>query len=275
MMKKSALEYTCLGVTGFLGDKSNQAMKNVNWLNNQFATAFKFEPETIGQMEDVADLPWKQVLKRVDPFIITANRIGQIFERGQFPFVVASRCALAIVTLPEILRHYPDVVIIWLDAHGDLNIPASSDTGYIGGMSLSASLGGWQSGYGAGLLPENLVHIGARDLDAAERLVIADRKICCLDLVDIEKDLRKLKAIITGRSVYIHLDVDVFDPSEVVADYHVEEGLYRQDVAQITQLVKDNATLIGLEVTEMSACNDEEKESSKEALIDAIKPLFC
>ena len=47
--------------------------------------------------------------------------------------------------------------VVWLDAHGDFNTPATSGSGYLGGMPLAAACGLWDSGYGAGVDPRAVV----------------------------------------------------------------------------------------------------------------------
>jgi arginase len=48
------------------------------------------------------------------------------------------------------------------DAHADYNTPASTPTGYLGGMVIAALCGLWDSGYGAGLAPDRTILVGAR-----------------------------------------------------------------------------------------------------------------
>ena len=70
---------------------------------------------------------------------------------------------------------YPKGHVIWVDAHGDINTPSSSESGNIHGMPLATLLGDGHPdlldlGYaGAKLKPENVTLIGIRDIDAVEK----------------------------------------------------------------------------------------------------------
>ena len=51
-------------------------------------------------------------------------------------------------TLPTVLRHVPEARVVWLDAHGDFNTPATTPSGFLGGMCLAAACGRWDAGLG-------------------------------------------------------------------------------------------------------------------------------
>ena len=59
----------------------------------------------------------------------------------------------------------PRRAFVWLDAHGDFNTPATTGSGFLGGMCLAAACGRWDSGFGAGLDPRRVVMSDGRDLD--------------------------------------------------------------------------------------------------------------
>ena len=67
--------------------------------------------------------------------------------------------------------------VVWVDAHTDMNTPASSPSGNIHGMALACLLGRRDQpelvniGYdGAKLSPEQIIVIGAHDIDREERI---------------------------------------------------------------------------------------------------------
>ncbi|MGK7911776.1 MAG: arginase family protein, partial [Synechococcus sp.] len=85
--------------------------------------------------------------------------------------------------------------------------------------------------------------------------------------------LRQLVKLIRNRDIYVHIDTDVYEPSEVVAEYAVADGLTRTDVATMLSIVLEYSTLIGLEITELSPRNDAQKILSYQALLDSFAPL--
>jgi arginase/N-omega-hydroxy-L-arginine amidinohydrolase len=87
---------------------------------------------------------------------------------GKLPVMVANTGSASLASLPVVARTFADAVVLWIDAHGDFNTPATTDTGYLGGMVLAAACGLWDSGHGAGLRPEQTIIVGARDIDGDE-----------------------------------------------------------------------------------------------------------
>src|SRR5437762_3597314 len=57
------------------------------------------------------------------------------------PVVVMSECTLVPPVLAAVRERHPDVALVWIDAHGDLNTPATTPSGFIGGMPFAELLG--------------------------------------------------------------------------------------------------------------------------------------
>ena len=91
------------------------------------------------------------------------------------PVVVMSECTLVPPVLAAVRERHPEVALVWIDAHGDLNTPETTPSGFIGGMPFAQLLGwcfdDWRRL--AGLEPpfpeERAVLVGGRDLDPGER----------------------------------------------------------------------------------------------------------
>jgi len=228
----------------------------------------------LGSQDPAKDLKWDvALLESRRTFQIIAEQLKRIFNAEHRPVLITPRCASAISSLPIVIAQYPDVVVLYFDAHGDLNTPESSTSGYLGGMPLTAVLGEWDSGYGAGLEIHNLVHIGGRDFDPAERALIEAQQLTLISKDEIEGDLATLRALISGRPVFIHLDTDVFDPLEATADYTVPGGLLSRHVAKIVDIVVAEASLIGVEITEFAPRNDGERKKTYETIFSAFHGL--
>jgi arginase len=107
---------------------------------------------------------------------------------------------------------------VWIDAHGDFNTPATTVSGYLGGMVLSFITGrGDDDGVGSrlGLVPvpdERVLLVGARDLDPAEDDLLATTGIRRVELGDLEA---ALTASPPGGPLLLHVDLDVIDPGSL------------------------------------------------------------
>jgi arginase len=107
-----------------------------------------------------------------------------------------------------------DPGIIWFDAHGDVQTPQTSASGYLGGMPLRL-LTGYEPELIAvrlGLRPvaeDRIVLAGARDLDPPERDYLAGAQIRQRDVTGLAE------ADLPDGPLYVHVDLDVIEAAAV------------------------------------------------------------
>lgn len=187
--------------------------------------------------------------------------------------MVANTCSASLASLPVVARERPDAVVLWIDAHGDFNTPATTDSGYLGGMVLAAACGLWDSGHGAGLRPEQVILIGAHDIDAAEGDLL--RQAGVRSISPAEATPEAVLAAIGSGPVWIHLDWDVLDPGYVPAAYKVPGGLLPGQVKAIFAALPA-AQIAGLELAEFEACDDAaENARAVSVILDTVGPVFA
>src|SRR4051812_28950054 len=56
------------------------------------------------------------------------------------PLALLGECTLTPGVAAGLQHRYDDLALIWLDAHGDLNTPATSPSGFLGGVPLPVPL---------------------------------------------------------------------------------------------------------------------------------------
>lgn len=268
------MNFECVSVNGFAGDRTPEAMLECHNFAVAFAKHFEFPYELVGDPSLAKNLPWHEaIFESKQTFKNIIDNLKRIFQGKRSPILITPRCASAIASLPVIIGEFPDTIVLYFDAHGDLNTPQTSDSSYLGGMPLTAVMGEWDSGYGAGLKSSNLVHIGGREFDSAEIEFIENKRLRTISRAKIESDLTHLRAIVKGKPVFIHLDTDVFDPKEVRAEYAVDDGLFSHHVRKIVDIVLEEARLIGIEITEFSPRNTSERNKSYAAIFDSFRGL--
>ena len=132
------------------------------------------------------------------------------------PVVVASGdCTTSLGIVAGLQRRALAPGVIWLDAHGDFHTPRTTRSGYLGGMALAMLAGraGASLAQSIGLRPiadDACVLAGARDLDPGELDNLAASAVRRVD------DVAALAhAPLPPSPWYVHLDVDVIDPSEL------------------------------------------------------------
>jgi arginase len=118
-------------------------------------------------------------------------------------------------------RYGGDLAVVWFDAHGDLNTPATSPSGHFHGMVLRTLTGDgprrYVSALARPLLPSQIFLAGTRDLDPGESAFIQQHNLS-VTTSDALSDPAVLVTSIRGsgyHNVYLHLDLDCFRPDEI------------------------------------------------------------
>lgn len=260
-------------VAGRAGDHNDLAMVGSRQLADALAARLGVEATVVGHAEPALCVGWEAELIAAGPMLRSvAARTAEVFASGQVPVTACSRCAVALATLPVVAHHRPDAVVVWLDAHGDLNTPGTTTSGYLGGLALSGPLGLWDSGFGAGLDPAHALLVGARDLDPAEREVL-DRGL--VGLVEVGAGMaHDLRERVAGRPVFVHVDCDVLEPGLVPTDYVVDGGMTWEDLAAVVAVLAESE-VVGVEIGELeSAPGAGTGPSYVTSLLGALAPLL-
>ena len=253
------------------GDHNDRAMLASPILARALAELTGTPAHVIGAPEPAAPTGWADELSAASADLdALQRRYEEIFSAGDTPVTALSRCAPALATLPVVARHRPDAVVVWFDAHADLNTPENTTTGYLGGLALSGPLGLWDSGLGNGLKPQQAVLVGTRDLDPPEqRLVEAGR----VTLIPVRPRMAtELSAFIAGRPVYVHIDCDVLEPETVPTDYLVPHGMTLPQLRACAEALADSE-VVGIEVGELEADSDQDTAPAQK-IIEALRPLL-
>jgi arginase len=266
-----AKEYTVF--QGRVADHNDFAVPGAKAIGAALASRSKLSPVFVGSPERVVLNGWQVELTAALPSLLQLqDRLDAVLTRDSISVAATSRCAASMATLPVLARHHPSACVIWFDAHGDLNTPASTTTGFLGGMSLSAALGLWQSGLGSGLDLDRVVLVGQRDLDAFEKNLIETHAIP--HVLPGPGLARRLSQVIAGRPVYMHVDCDVLDPGIVPTDYVCEGGLTLADLRTCCDVIAQH-TYLGLEIAEFQNVWEAGGDAvSPEPLLNALAPLL-
>ena len=194
----------------------------------------------VGSLGEPRTASWEVDLRDARGCLLEAGgQVDDALDAGRVPLLLAGDCAVCVATLPVVVRHRPDVRVLWLDAHGDFNTPATTASGYLGGMGLAGACGLWDTGFGGGVGPARVVMHGVRDVEGGER-VLLDR--CGVHIVEQAAQLE-------GMDVYVHLDLDVLDPDAFPARFPAPGGMSPAALNAFLADVARVATVVGAEVT--------------------------
>lgn len=258
---------------GRAGDHNDLAMIGSRELAGALSARIGLAVTAVGAPQPALSVGWEEELAAATPALeAMAATLDEAFRSGLTPVTASGRCAVALATLPVVTRHRPDAVVVWFDAHADLNTPETTTTGYLGGLAYSGPLGLWDSGLGRGLDPGRAVLVGARDLDPAERELVDAGTVSLVRVgPSMADDLRR---IVGGRPVYVHVDCDVLEAGTVPTDYRVDDGMTLADLRAAADVLTESE-VVGLEVGELESAPDSESPPAYVvALLDALDPLL-
>ncbi|HUG55759.1 MAG TPA: arginase family protein [Candidatus Limnocylindrales bacterium] len=140
---------------------------------------------------------------------------------GATCLILGGECTLVAGSLSGALEVEPDLLLLYLDAHGDFNTLATTPTHYVSGMCLAHVCGHrvapllWP---GVRTIAEDRVVLaGARALDAGELGNLSRSRVLRVAFDAEQRDAPGLIAAIRRRPVWLHVDLDVVDPEHVPA----------------------------------------------------------
>jgi arginase len=176
---------------------------------------------------------------------------------------IGGDCGIEIIPISWLNKLYGnDLFIIYIDAHADLNTPASSPSKAFHGMPLRLLLNDGNELLKQKLFsfiqPGQICYVGLRDADEGEKACIEEHNMVCLPTADY--DMIALTVKQSGKNnIYIHLDLDVLEPKEFRHSlFPSDNGLAVKDVANIITSLKQNFNVVGICVTECTATTAED-----------------
>ena len=156
------------------------------------------------------------------------------------PLVLGGCCCSHIGAVEGLANRHGRVAVVWLDAHGDLNTPESSPSGNPWGMPLRMLI---DSG---AVAVEDVCLVGARDLDPPEEEFIAES--------GLRLDADGIAGAVAGTDgVYVALDCDSLDETEVASFMPEPGGLRVAEVERIFRELAASAPVLGVGVTGLVA----------------------
>jgi arginase len=201
--------------------------------------------------------------------------VFEIARGGAFPLVLGGDHSIAMGTLAGLLDAREGVGVLWIDAHGDINTPATSPSGNVHGMPVATMLGlsglggrlGWTS---RALDPKRVVLFGTRTLDAGERQTIRELGLRMFTMSEI--DQRGVTACLDEAierlrgpgGIHISLDIDAVDPLEAPGvGTPWPGGLTYREAHLAMEVLAATGEVSSMEVVEVNPIADHENRTGK------------
>jgi len=208
------------------------------------------------------------------------DRSSEILRTGATPVFLGGDHTIAVGTIAAVARHCQEVgkelFVLWIDAHGDFNTPATSLTGNMHGMPLSILQG--ESSL-AGLLgdrpftpiaTDKINLFGLRSIDRIERKALRDSGIACIDMGEIDEIgvsalIRGILKRVSGPNVHLHVsfDTDALDPGVAPGvGTPVPGGISYREAHLIMELLHQSGLVGSVDLVELNPFLDERGRSA-------------
>lgn len=198
-----------------------------------------------------------------------------VLEGGGIPLMLGGDHSLAAgsvaATADYVRRNRKPLGLLWVDAHGDMNTPASSSSGNVHGMPLAALLGPEPielsriGGFSPKVLPHHTVLIGIRNLDDREKEIVRAARVHVFTMKDIDRagiaSVMEQALALAGKGtggIHVSFDLDVCDPTIAPGvGTPVKGGLDYREAHMVMEMVADSGLLRALDLVEANPILDD------------------
>jgi arginase len=223
------------------------------------------------------EAPVAEAVSSADPLPYAdaiADTCHRTFERlralpdTSFPIVLGGDHSISMGSVAGVAQR-GRTAVLWIDAHADLNTPASSPSGNLHGMPLAHLLGLGDArllsiwGGGQVVAPEDLVFIGLRSIDAGERELIRSLGIRAYTMKDIDTrgiaDVAReaIDRLRGADQLHVSFDADALDPDLAPGvGTPVPGGLRYREAHLLMELLADSGRVTSLDLVEVNPLLD-------------------
>jgi arginase len=235
------------------------------------------------EVEDLGDLPVARFSpdraepkRQSQPGVVkvarqVAEAVARAVERDLIPIVLGGDCTITLGVVAGLLRHQPDLGLIYFDGDADLTTPDTTHSGIFDSMGVAHLIGQGDPelahlGQRFPLLPEDRIvlfgfhpyEIEPAESRMLEASAMAKYPVTSMDdrPVEVAAQARaQLEA--RARAIAVHFDVDVMDSAEIpLADWPHYDALSFGDAMRCLSVFVGTPKLAALVVTEINPDHD-------------------
>jgi arginase len=204
-----------------------------------------------------------------------AQLVAESLAQNQAPLVLGGDHSIAAGTVAGVSHHFRQsnkkIGLLWVDAHADMNTPASSPSGNVHGMPLACIVGHGPEalvsllGFAPKVEATSVALVGIRDVDEIERGTVKGTGVRAFTMRDIDERgmrhvMEEAMAIACDGTAGFHLslDMDFVDPQYAPGvGTPVRGGATYREAHLAMELICDSGRLLSLEVVEVNPVIDE------------------
>lgn len=188
---------------------------------------------------------------------------------------IGGDCGLEIVPVSYLNKKYPNMGVIWFDAHADINRPCDSASCNFHGMPLRTLLGEAASPMkpllSSTIVDSQIHYVGLRDIDETEKQRIASGNIYAPKKTNIPELVQTLKKK-QLKQLYLHFDFDCLEPTDYDKTYYqVPNGISIATAETCIRALQQEFSIVGSSALE-SVTTDVEQLQPIQGLLDLLLP---
>ena len=215
--------------------------------------------------------------------IAVAKAVRRVYEetravalQRKFALLLGGDHSLSIGSILGSAAANPDLCVVWVDAHTDINTPLSTLSGNLHGMPVAVLLGlescntipGFET-FEPCLTPNRVVYIGVRDLDPGEKQILRDLNIKAYSMREVE--LYGIARVVQmalddvnperTRPIHLSFDIDGLDPREAPSTgTPVRGGLSFREGRFICEELNRTGLLVSMDLMEVNPAQGTSEE---------------
>ncbi len=195
--------------------------------------------------------PWERMAALA---IEIADAVAGALRAAQLPIVLSGDCVASLAVVAGVQAAGVEPTLLWLDAHGDVQSPETSASGYLGGMPIRQLVGGADRTVPDALAlrpidEADVVLLDGRELDPPEAAFLAASRIRHLPL----------QPVVVPCPVVLHVDLDVVDAGDAPGLlFPVEDGPSLDMVAAVLRQLVDRNDVVAVSL----ACTTTERSGA-------------
>jgi len=245
--------------------------------------------EHLEKDEPFMHVPFPRTVGRANHLLSSA--VSRAVGAGHTCVMLGGDHSLAIGSVAGHAQQCPDLCLIWVDAHADINTPMTSPSGNLHGQSVAFMLKelkgkmpelpgfSWMKPF---LSSRDLVYIGLRDVDPGEHIILKNLGIQYFTMRDIDRlGIQRVMEVTFDhllarkqRPIHLSFDIDAFDPSLAPATgTPVNGGLTYREGIYITEEIHNTGLLSAMDLVEVNPVlgeSPQQVESTAALAVDVI-----
>lgn len=198
-------------------------------------------------------------------------------ESGAFPVIMGGDHSIAAGSISATAKHYKNIGVIWVDAHGDWNNEESSPSGNMHGMPFSAACGAGPNcmvDYGQEPVfvdTKRAVQIAGRDIDPMERVRMREHGVTVFSIADIDR--MGMPAVIEAaikiagegtEGIHVSFDVDAITPESAPGTGTiVHSGLTLREAFYLVESLYESGKVLALDMVEVNPMLDVKNQTGE------------